>query len=70
MSVDDAIRETTPEQLELWSLRESPSHNLGFWKDYVSKLAFEYVLNIFDHSIGQGHDGQVVGIITKRIFNL
>ncbi len=38
--------------------------------NYVNRLALENVLDILDDTIGQRHDGQVVGIITKRIFDL
>ena len=47
----------------------SPSRNLGFWKDYVGRLALENVLDILDDTIGQRHDGQVVGVIPKGILD-
>ena len=70
MSVDEAIREIALEYLEVRILGRAQVITWAFRGIRIRESAFEYVLNIFDHSIGQGHDGQVVGIIPKRIFNL
>ena len=70
MSVDEAIREIALEYLEVRILGRAQVITWAFQGVRGGESALEYVLNIFDHSIGQGHDRQVVGIITKRIFNL
>ena len=56
-----------------WSFCVRGTAQVATWavgRNYVNRLALENVLDVLDDTIGQRHDGQVVGVIPKGVFDL